>query len=319
MKNKAIRIILALILMIAITPLVVIAAENSDGTPAVTITPKVAKARYGGAPTVFTVTAVSPNGGTLTYQWQYDVSGSSGVFENIPGETRRTISIGTQKSEMRWLYRCIVTNTKDGESTRTYAICSHIIDSSYVYEFPFIDVSKNAWYRADIEIIYNYGLLNGRSGTIFAPNEGVTVAEAVKIAVTLHQYYNHGYSSITNGTPNWYTSYIEYARENGILEFDVTDDANELITRQGFVYILYPALPKSQYIEINNIADMAIPDVDASSVFYDAIYAFYRSGILAGTDSSGRFNPENGIMRSEVATILNRLLNLNQRTSIELN
>ena len=51
----------------------------------------------------------------------------------------------------------------------------------------------------------------------------------------------------------------------------------------------------------------------------DAIYKFYRAGILTGSDSKCTFNPHSPIKRSEVATILSRMYNENVRQAITLN
>ena len=320
MKRKVVSLLVAIVLLLAIAPMVSVGAYEADYdplAPAATVTPKVATTRYGAAATVYTVRAISPNAGTLTYQWQYNDSGAGGNFYNITGETRNTISIGTNKSERMWIYRCAVTNTRDRVSTTTYVYCAQIINDYYEFNFPFVDVAPTAWYRPDIETIYRYGLLNGRSATTFAPNEEVTVAEAVKLAVMVHQFQNQGYATVENGSPIWYSTYMSYALANGILEFDLTADANRRITRQEFVYVLFNSMPRSQYAEINYIGG-TIPDIERMSQFADSIYTFYRAGIVTGATAAGHFNPTANILRSEVATIINRMLDITQRREFNL-
>ena len=49
------------------------------------------------------------------------------------------------------------------------------------------------------------------------------------------------------------------------------------------------------------------------------IYAFYRAGILTGSDQSGTFRPASSIQRCEVAAILVRMFTEAERVSITLN
>ena len=68
----------------------------------------------------------------------------------------------------------------------------------------------------------------------------------------------------------------------------------------------------------NTVSDNAIPDVKMDDANADAIYTFYRAGILTGSDGSGTFNPNSAIKRSEVAAILSRMFDSNVRQSITL-
>ena len=69
---------------------------------------------------------------------------------------------------------------KDGKCT----VCGHpeMIN-------PFEDVKKDAWYHDEIvEAVYT-GIINGKSETIFAPDDLLTYAEAVKLAACMSQVY----------------------------------------------------------------------------------------------------------------------------------
>ena len=83
--------------------------------------------------------------------------------------------------------------------------------------------------------------------------------------------------------------------------------------------IFYGSLPKDEFNTVNEVADNAIPDVTTASKYADRIYAFYRSGILTGSDAAGTFNPLSNITRSEVAAILTRLYDIDARRKITLN
>lgn len=64
------------------------------------------------------VSAVSPDGGTITYQWQMRTEGGS--FANISGATADTYTPSTQEPGT-FYYRCIITNTLSGEKVEAYS------------------------------------------------------------------------------------------------------------------------------------------------------------------------------------------------------
>lgn len=144
----------------------------------------------------------------------------------------------------------------------------------------------------------------------------MTIAEAIKLAACMHQLYHDGSVTLTNGSP-WYSTYADYALTNDIIS-GVYADYNAKITRREFVHIFYNALPASEYTAKNTVANGAIPDVPMSAQYANKIYAFYRAGILAGSDANGTFNPASNIKRSEVAAILTRMFDETARRSITL-
>lgn len=186
------------------------------------------------------------------------------------------------------------------------------------YKFPFTDIAEGAWYRKDVETAHKNGLVNGKSDTMYYPDDNMTYAEAVKLACAMHQLYHDKKVTLTAGNSVWYSTYMSYALEKGIIESDLTAVADEKITRSDFVKIFYAALPASEYAVINEVANNAIPDVSLIAKSAKEIYAFYRAGILVGSDNEGTFNPESNIVRSEVAAILTRMFDGSARKTITL-
>ena len=184
--------------------------------------------------------------------------------------------------------------------------------------FLFIDIPEDAWFRKDVETAYRLGLINGKSDALYAPEDNITFAEAVKLAACLHQLYHDGTVMLEVGAANWYSTYMDYALENSIISTDFSDRADEIISRAEFVNIFYGALPTSEYSGINEVADDAIPDVKSTYLYANRIYTFYRAGILVGSDEQGTFNPESNIARSEVAAILTRMYSSETRRLIKL-
>ena len=77
---------------------------------------------------------------------------------------------------------------------------------------PFTDVLTTDWYYKDVKIAYQSHLIDGKSSTIFAPEENLTYAQAVKLAACMHQKYTTGSVTLGNGTP-WYQTYVDYCKE----------------------------------------------------------------------------------------------------------
>lgn len=176
--------------------------------------------------------------------------------------------------------------------------------------FPFADVPTYEWYFDDVKNAYDMDLINGKTANTFAPNDYLTYAEAVKLAACMHQRYESGAVTLTNGEP-WYQSYVDYCKENGIIARDYSWNTNA--TRAGYMEIFSNALPKAALAGINEVADGSIPDVSMSHPQAAAIYKLYRAGILQGNDAAHNCSPSSNIKRSEVAAILTRMMDSAER------
>lgn len=188
------------------------------------------------------------------------------------------------------------------------------VDAASSQKLPFVDVPNGAWYYDDLVSVVNMGLINGKTPYQYKPDDNMTYAEAIKIAACMNQYYYNGRVTLTNGTGNWYDTYVTYAKNNGIP--CAYTDLNAKITRADYVHIFYNALPASCFEKINYIA--AVPDMAASNAAYSEVLALYNAGVLTGSDSYGNFNPFSYIKRSEVVTIIARMMDNSARKSFTL-
>jgi len=262
-----------------------------------------------GQDVTFSVTA---SGEKLHYEWWVVDAGTPQV---VGGDSSvLTLKNVTVSEHNMYDYWCVVSN-EFGEATSQKAHLNVFAEDTYV--FPFTDVSEDAWYRGDVEIAHRSGLINGKTPTLYSPNDNMTVAEAIKLAACMHQLFHDDEVTLTNGSPLWYSTYVDYALDNSII-YAGYPGYDTMITRSAFVNIFYNALPVSAYSEINTVLDGKIPDVPMSGQFADRIYTFYRAGILTGSDEAGSFLPESNIRRSEVAAILTRMFDPAARRSIEL-
>lgn len=187
-------------------------------------------------------------------------------------------------------------------------------------KFPFVDVPTSAWYYDSVKSAWENDLINGVTNSEFRPDENMTVAQAIKLSAALHQLNHRGRVSLKNGSPDWYSTYVDYAIENGLIESAhgkyTAAQMNSTVTRAEFVHIFHAAAKDLRVI--NAVADNAIPDVKTGAAFAEEIYDFYRAGILTGSDVKGTFRPSDSIKRSEVAAILIRMFDSSARRTITL-
>ena len=191
-------------------------------------------------------------------------------------------------------------------------------DTAPEYKFPFIDVPDSAWFRGDVEIAHKNGLVNGKTETLYCPDDLMTYAEAIKLAATMNQLYYEGKVTLKTGDEQWYSTYMAYALEKGIIAEDMSLQADKSITRRDFVKIFRASMPSTEFPVINEVLDGKIPDVAMNADGAAQIYDFYRAGILVGSDTLGTFNPDSNIVRSEVAAILTRMFDNTARKTITL-
>ena len=220
-----------------------------------------------------------------------------------------------------------------GEYMKTYLNGKYLDIYNYVVSFDgdasgaetpvladvFTDVAADAWYAEPVYMAVDMGLVTGKGDGVFAPNDNMTIAEAITLAVRFDTFIK-GTDSIANtsGSSPWYQPYLDYAEENG-LPWQYSD-YNAKITRDEFAYIfaaVYEA-NKSTFdaqglSAINIVVDGAIPDVPMSSSYANDIYTLYRLGVLGGSDAARNFKPSTNIQRCEVATILCRLADVGRQ------
>ena len=184
-------------------------------------------------------------------------------------------------------------------------------------ELPFYDVDSNDWFYEPVRSAWEAGLIDGVTARYYMPENTLTVAQAVKLAAALHQKQSVGFVTLQNGGMHWYDNYVNYAVTNGLIEAAYQSKSAEVmnapVTRAEFVHILSKLLRTGAVNTVNSI-----PDVKEGDAYADEIFAFYRAGILTGSDRLGTFHPESSLKRSEAAAILVRLYDASQRQYITL-
>ncbi|MBQ1362449.1 MAG: S-layer homology domain-containing protein [Oscillospiraceae bacterium] len=186
----------------------------------------------------------------------------------------------------------------------------------------FPDVPKDAWYYSDVQKAVETGLISGYEDNTFGPSRNMTYAEAVKLAAVMYKLSMTGSTEFEETIP-WYQSYVDYAAYAAIISRDY--DWNKPATRAGYMEIFARAIPDhpansdiKALTPINTVPDGAIPDVPMSHPQAAEIYKLYRAGILQGSDDQYSCMPDSNIRRSEVAAILTRMMDADERISFSI-
>ena len=195
---------------------------------------------------------------------------------------------------------------KDGKCT----VCGHDELTN-----PFVDVKSDTWYHDEIVEAVRTGIINGKTPTLFKPDDLLTYAEAAKLAACMNQVYTEGKVTLANGNP-WYKPYVDYCKEKKIITKELNYNANT--TRAGYMEIFAQALPESAFEEINDIPNGSILDVKSGATYAHYVYKLYRAGIVTGVDELHNCKPDASIKRCEVATIISRMMNDDNRVKFEM-
>ncbi len=181
---------------------------------------------------------------------------------------------------------------------------------------PFSDVSEDEWYYPYVQTAYNFGIINGKSESIFDPNAGLTCAEAAKIAAVIHSRNRNDSKEVVFSPTgsNWYDVYVDYCYENSILEDYIVFDWNKNATRAQMAYLFSRCDTDKYYI--NEVPLTDIPDVYDTTPFAYEILDLYNKGIAVGSNEYMAYYPDAQVKRSEAAALISRILCPNMRIEL---
>jgi len=181
----------------------------------------------------------------------------------------------------------------------------------------FSDVSPRDWYALWVDIAYNVGLVSGVGGGRFAPQQTLSVAEAIQLAATLEsRYRDDSFHQQPSQGALWYSRAVDYCRASGLLRSGELDgDYFRPITREELAVLfasttLVRDMPLLSSLER---VSAAIPDVDGGSPQASDIYSLYAKGILAGVDGRHTFCGSGTVSRAEAAALVSRMARAEQR------
>lgn len=198
-------------------------------------------------------------------------------------------------------------------------------DTCIVFYKPSVKVSQvfndtfGHWARSYINTIAALGIVQGKTPTKYAPDDNISRAEILKIALNSFDYSTQ--EVLSDPLPDvdanaWYAPFVQSAFDNNII--------------YGFKNGLYPNTPASRgmvvtilakaacfneidkhfaenYTSHPNYTYAALPDVPINAYYAPYVAFFYDKGIISGYND-GTFGPENPITRGEIAKIVVNIL-----------
>lgn len=183
----------------------------------------------------------------------------------------------------------------------------------------FSDVGPRDWYDLWVDLAFNLGLMEGVGSGRFAPNDTLTVAEALRLAACMEsrQTGDNFHTQPITG-PVWYRSSVNYCVASGIIRSDEFSSYTRPVTRAEMARIFAATSLGRSIPVINDLSRVkaAVPDVRPGDYAADAIWSLYAKGILAGTDGRYTFRPNATITRAEAAAIVSRMARTEQRLDL---
>lgn len=170
---------------------------------------------------------------------------------------------------------------------------------------------KNHWAKNCILEMADKGIINGRSDTLFAPNDNITRAEFVSILYRMSGETANSKSVFNDITDNdWYCNAVCWASENGIAGGMPNGDfcADMLITREQMAvmtdkYIKHMGINTEKTSVSENFGDS-----DNISVWaLESVLNMRSAGIINGR-ADGTFAPKDNATRAEAAKMLSALI-----------
>ena len=176
---------------------------------------------------------------------------------------------------------------------------------------PFIDVNKNFWYFDYIYDVYEKGMMNGISDTLFNPEGFLTREDFVTVLWRMEDSpktdFENNFTDVKSDA--YYANAIDWAFENGVVEGYSEEyfGVNRNITREEIATILYRYIcNKNSCPEETTILDNYDDQNKISQFALDAMKWCVFEGILEG-EKDTILNPQGDSSRAVCATIFSRI------------
>ena len=169
-------------------------------------------------------------------------------------------------------------------------------DEPVVPDFPFADVSVNAWYYEAVKYVYENGIMNGMDRYSFQPNGTLTRAMVWTMLARLD-------GVDTEGGNSWYAKAQEWATATG-----VSDGENPTgeVTREQLITMLWRYAGSPTYTaDLSSYVDTA----DISSWAEQAMCWAVATGVIEGDENSA-LTPKADTTRAQAAAMLMRAIEL---------
>ena len=176
---------------------------------------------------------------------------------------------------------------------------------------PFKDVDTGKWYHVSIDYVLTHSIMNGVSGTSFAPNRNLTRGMLVQILFNLEGKPQSASASFSDVKADaWYAKAVSWAAANKVVTgyADDTFRPNAAVTREQAAAILY-RYAQSKGIDVSVGEDTNILSyadaLQASEYAIPALQWAVGAGVLNGK-SGNLLAPTGTATRAEIAAIMQR-------------
>ncbi len=212
-----------------------------------------------------------------------------GIWNVMPTQPYDHLSIvggivSNTASNVRYLYMNLINNV-----VSTYGKGGS--DTPISKELPFEDVAEDRWSYSYILKMYQLGVVNGRSDTVFDPTGDVTRAEFVKMLACLDGVDAGSYSScrfddVSNDSV--FAPYIEWAADNGIVKGISADKfaPNDKISREQMAAVICRYTEYAGIKLPDDSAQITFTDADSISEYaVDYVRTLQMAGVIDGFDN----------------------------------
>lgn len=251
----------------------------------------------------FSLKLKDSSGTTAGVTWTVNNS----AVATVSGNTVTGVGAGTTKV---WVtmndvtYSCIVRVQGSGSASGDTS------SGTETSTLPFTDVSSGEWFYDDVVYVYENGLMNGTSGTTFAPYEAVSRAMVVTL---LHRMAGTPAAASTGtftdvGSGAWYSEAVEWAYAKGITTGVSAKEfaPEQTVTREEFVTFLYRYAILAGVDTTNSQSLSAFSDGGSVSEYAkDALRWAVANSILTGFDD-GTIRPQDSLERGQLAALVSR-------------
>lgn len=171
---------------------------------------------------------------------------------------------------------------------------------------PFRDTDDHMWYSPyvakikSLDVVSGYEDISGHLLGEFRPDNLVTVAEGIKIAlVVAGKPESSRMPDMLSARRHWAKGYVAEAEENNMSIVSSSLDLNRKATRAELITMMLEALN----ITVPAADDIFFDDVPANHSKAKFIDYAYDIGVISGDDNTEHFRPNVSINRAEVAKI----------------
>ncbi len=179
-------------------------------------------------------------------------------------------------------------------------------------EAPFVDLTNHLWAEDSIINLYNKGIINGKADRVFAPEDCLTRAEAVKILVLAFGGVDSNaecdFGDVDKSS--WMYPYIATAFEKGIIKGYENGNAgaDDNITREDFCVMILRAADNGGIVLKTSSDEIVFSDSeDISSYAKEAVKTLQMAGVINGMGEK-KFLPQAYTTRAQAAKIVSGLI-----------